>query len=377
MAFGDTRKRHMIYAAALRRKYPTSEIRMITYAPRSASKATEYVRDGFRIYGTGSIHRATYRVGVLRRLPMVFAGGWRPDVVTVQTPWEEGSLGYLIARCLKAKYLAQLHFDVLSAEWKREHWLNPWRLRIASWLLRHSDRIRVVSTAQREKLVEQLSIPADKINVVPVGVHFQPVTGDKSEFKRNIASGLENKKVVLFVGRFYAPKNLSLWVEVSEQVSCQVPDVAFVMAGDGPLFGEIRSVVRRKQMQDRFHFLGSVGHERLPQVYAAADVFLLSSRYEGFGRVIVESYLAGIPVVSTRCGGPEDLIEAGTTGFLLEPDDCQGLSAAIVQLLRDDGLRERFGRLGSKKVASEFNLEVLSERLVALWEQTWLTKRTY
>jgi len=114
-----------------RRKYPGSEIRIITYTSVSQPIQTEQVSDGLRIYGTGSIHRATYLFGLLKRLPKVLAKGWRPDVVTVQTPWEEGSLGYIIARLLKAKYLPQLHFDLFSNDWKKEHWLNGWRKQVA------------------------------------------------------------------------------------------------------------------------------------------------------------------------------------------------------------------------------------------------------
>lgn len=366
-AFNDSCERHVIYATALRCRYPGSEIRIITNVPRFKSKESEQSCDGLRIYSTDSIHRVTYLLGVLKRLPMVLDDGWRPDVVTVQTPWEEGSLGYLLARILKAKYVPQLHFDLFSKEWKKEHWLNPWRKQVASWLLRRGDTIRVVSNVQREKLIEGLGVTHEKIHVVPVGVNFQPVTGMKSNFKRNIAPTLENKKIVLFVGRFCAQKNLSLWVDVAEAVSRQMYDVVFVMAGNGPMFDKVRLFVKQKKIEERFYFLGHVEHKSLPQVYAAADVFLLTSDYEGLPRVILESYLSGIPVVSTDVGGVRDLVDTGSTGFLLSCGDSQGLADAVMRLLEDDRIRERFGNAGHKKIVTQFPFTELTEKLIDCW----------
>ena len=236
------------------------------------------------------------------------------------------------------------------------------------WLLKHADSIRVVSNLQREKLTKQLDIAAEKIHIAPVTVNFQPVSGLKSDFKKKISPPLETKKVVLFVGRFYAPKNLKLWVEVAEQISRKVPNVAFIMAGDGPLFDEIQLVVKQKKLTYQFDFLGNVGYEKLPEVYAAADVFLLSSHYEGFGRVILEAYMAGVPVVSTACTGPEDIIESGTTGFLVPPGNCPALTDAMLKLLQDDESRERFGKMGQEKVMKEFNHKNLTAKIIAAWE---------
>jgi len=365
----DTRKRHIAYAEVLRRKYPNSEVRIITYTPASQPIQTEQVSEGLRIYGTGSIHRATYLFGILKRLPKVLAKGWRPDVVTVQTPWEEGSFGYIIARLLKAKYLPQLHCDPFTEAWKKEHWLNPWRRIVAFWLLKHADRIRTDSNELREKVIKQLGISAEKVQTAALAVvNFHPVSGLKSDFKKKIAPVLETKKIVLFVGLFYAPKNLKLWVEAAEQISQQVSEVAFVMAGNGPLFNDIQLLVQQKKLTEQFYFLGSVGYEKLPEIYAAADVFLLSSNYESFGRVILEAYMAGVPVVSTAGVGPKDQIEHGTTGFLVPVGDSRAISDGVVNLLQDDDLRRRFGKMGQEKMMTQFSKEAMSEKVVATWE---------
>lgn len=366
--FGDTRKRHIAYARALRRRWPGSSIRIITYTPSAARYEVEQVEDGLTLYPTCSFHRATFLWDVVRLFPHLIRG-WKPDLITVQTPYEEGLIGYFLSRFVGAKFLPQLHFDLFSEDWRKEHWLNSWRCCMASWVIRRADGVRVVSEALKSKLVERLGMTEDRVNVLPVGVNFTPVDRvEKGEAcKAAINPKLAGKPVVLFVGRFYAPKNLSLWVEVAERVSREVPEAYFVMAGDGPLLAEIRALVENKKLSERFCFLGKVGHERLPEVYAAADLFLLTSNYEGYGRVVVEAHLAGLPVVSTKSTGPKDLIVDGETGYLHPLKDVDGLARSVVRLLSVPGLRDTMGQAGKKRVEQQFSLDTLVERLITAW----------
>jgi len=366
--FGDTRKRHIAYARALQRRWPGSSIRIITYTPSAARYKVEQVEEGLTLYPTCSFHRATFICDVVRFFPRVLRG-WKPDLITVQTPYEEGLLGFFLSRFVEAKFFPQLHFDLFSEDWRQEHWLNGWRRRVSSWVIKRADGVRVVSEALKSKLVERLDVPEDRVSVLPVAVNFTPV--DRAE-KGNACKAVINPKlagrpVVLFVGRFYAPKNLPLWVEVAERVSREVPDAYFVMAGDGPLLAEIRALVETKKLAERFCFLGKVGHERLPEVYAAADLFLLTSNYEGYGRVVVEAHFAGLPVVSTKSTGPESLIVDGETGYLHPLKDVEGLSQSVVHLLSDPGLREAMGQAGKKRVEQQFSLDTLVEQLIAAW----------
>jgi glycosyltransferase involved in cell wall biosynthesis len=306
-------------------------------------------------------------MGILKRLPDVLASGWRPDVVTVQTPWEEGVVGWLIARWLGARFLPQLHFDLFSPEWAAEHWLNRWRRRVAKAMLRHADRVRVVSTLLRDKVVAECGVPRERVDVASVGVNFAPATGDKHDFKVHLAEGLEEHKIVLFVGRLCAQKNLALWVDVARLVAVHVPAVSFVIVGDGPDERMLRERVTAAGLVNRFVFTGRKGHGELPPIYAAADVFLLTSNYEGFGRVVLEALLSGVPVVSTACTGPEDLIEDGRSGYLLPCGDADGLARRVIELLADDARAVAFGTAGREMVADHFTLEVLTERMIDSW----------
>ena len=99
------------------------------------------------------------------------------------------------------------------------------------------------------------------------------------------------------------------------------------------------------------------GHQENPYKFLSkATVFVLSSLYEGFPNVILESFSLGIPVVSTRCPtGPEELIENGVDGFLVKTRNPVALADAIRNLIMDAGLREKIGKAGKRK-ADQFNV---------------------
>lgn len=364
---GDARNRHIFYSQRLQARYAGSEIRLLTYTPRRSDSHYQNPCPGLRLYGTQSLHRATYLVSLVRKLPTVLAEGWRPDIVTVQTPWEEGVLGYILARCLGARFIPQLHFDLFSTAWAAEHWLNPLRRLIARRILRNADRVRVVSKQLRRKVGAECAIPLGRIDVVPVGVNFVPAMGKKSSYKVRLSTLLVDRKIVLFVGRLCEAKNLKLWVDVARRVADRIPIAHFVVVGDGPHGLPMRESVIASGLKERFLFLGRRSHEELPAIYAAADVFLLTSHYEGFGRVVLEAMLAAVPVVSTACVGPEDLIENGRTGYLVTCGDTLGLADAVSSVLVDDAKAAALGAAGRKRAVKEFNLETLADRLIDLW----------
>ncbi len=320
-----------------------------------------------KIYGTASAHRALFVIDALRASREVCVDGWAPTVITTQEPYEDGQLGLWLARRYRARFIPQLHFDLFSADWLKENRLNAVRRRIASSLLKKADAVRVVSQEQKRKLVENIGVPVKSIHVIPVGVSFSPTKEEKEFCKAAIHPSLSGNKVVLFVGRLYAPKNMHLWIDVAQQVLARAPDTRFLIAGDGPLRKEIQNRVQSKGLAAAFVFLGNVAYQKLPEVYGAADLFLLTSHYEGFGRVIVEANMARLPVVSTACIGPEDIIVDGKTGYLCQPGDRECLVSRILALLNDGSKRHQFAEAACQYVRKLFGRERLADSLVRMW----------
>lgn len=365
---GDARLRHIRYAEALRVEFGNeSEIRYLTYTPRSSGHRRDNPAPGLKLFGTASLHRATYLADILALLPTVLADGWRPTAVTTQTPWEEGVVGALLAKALKVDFLPQLHFDLFSDSWLREKRMNAINRAIAKPVLRAATRLRVVSEPLRSKVADRLHLDPATIDVIPVGVNFQPSTLSIDEAKQRLDVHLVGHPVVLFVGRLTAQKNLPLWLEVAEDILKAAPDTRFVLVGDGELDSELRSLINQRELSGRVLMTGPIGHERLPDVYEAADLFLLSSDYEGFGRVVLEAGLAGVPSVATRCSGPEDIIEDGVSGILAQIGDRRALTEACLAILADPARRNRMGEAALTLAHERFGPNTLAARLAHHW----------
>jgi glycosyltransferase involved in cell wall biosynthesis len=138
--------------------------------------------------------------------------------------------------------------------------------------------------------------------------------------------GLEGKIVLLFAGRLVWEKDLRTLAEAYSLLSAQRNDLAFVLAGDGPVREELRATMPGAL------FLGQLSGVELSTVYASSDIFVFPSTTETFGNVTIEAMASGLPPVCARAGGSEGLVLDGVTGMLTEPRNGADLAAKI-QLL--------------------------------------------
>ncbi len=149
--------------------------------------------------------------------------------------------------------------------------------------------------------------------------------------------------VVVAVGRLTTQKNHALLLRALALVQAQRP-IAAVIVGDGPERLALEGLARTLELRA----VSFAGSDPNPYPYIArADVFALSSDFEGFGVVLVEALALGTPIVSSDCAsGPREILDSGEFGLLVAPGDAEALSRAIIRILDDDELRERFRRLG-------------------------------
>lgn len=366
---GDSLERHILYAEKLRQKKPNSEIKIITYSKKNQPRCLR-PHEGLEIFGTSSKHRSLYTLDLTIILIRLFLTKWRPDLITVQTPWEEGLIGLVFSKIFCIKFLPQLHFDLFSKDWQKESPFNFFRKRIALIAFKYADKIRVVSEPLKKKLTEKINVSPQKITVAPVAVNFSPSKEKKEDCQKKIFGQFlisYNSQIVLFVGRLVPAKNLSLFVEVAKQINIVLPHVIFAIAGSGPEEKTIRSKISRLKLEHNFIFLGSIPHSMTPTLYAASDIFLLTSHYEGFGRVVLEAMLSGIPVVSTKCTGPEELIDHEKTGFLFPKNDPTALANATINLLKSPDEKQKIGTAAREKVKIAYSPEFLANKIIDTW----------
>jgi len=170
-------------------------------------------------------------------------------------------------------------------------------------------------------------------------------------------------KVIAAVGRLVPQKGFDLLLEAFAQITLHHPDWSLVIWGEGPEREHLLAQRQALGLADRVHFPGV--SERPGAWIETADVFVLSSRYEGWGIVLMEAMAAGLPVVSFDCRfGPRDMITHGEDGLLVPNGNVTALAATLSHLLRDETLRRKLGTSAATS-AKRFS----SETVMASWDE--------
>lgn len=368
---GESLTRHVSYADCLRERNPGSEVKMIVHSQWEPT-AMNLQFGTFSLIPSRSRFRATFLHDVYRAAQGLVRSGWIPDVISAQTPWEEALIAHYLANKFKARFLAQLHFDMTSEAWVTQGPLNRVRRFVALHVLRRADAIRVVSPGIRDGLVSIFGIPAERIFVAPVPVAFDgtPLNAGADECKAAFVPEWRNQPIVTYVGRLHREKYLTNWVRVAADVARRVPAARFLLVGDGPEAASLERLVHELGLEKCVRFCGGVRHEELAGFYRASDVLLLTSAYEGFGRVIVEAGMCGVPCVATNCAGPQAVIRSGETGYLCDFNRRSEYSDRVVELLGEPEKRRALGRAAQLYMTDLFSPQRLTRQVVETWEKT-------
>ena len=146
-------------------------------------------------------------------------------------------------------------------------------------------------------------------------------------------------------------------------------DVALVLVGEGALEGQIRDHVGRLGLADAVTFLGHQPQSRLPALYAASEVVLLSSSFDNSPNCVLEANACERPVVATRVGGVPRYVTEGENGLLADGGDADGFARAILDLLDQPVRRQRMGLAGRQRILERHSWRKSAEKLVALYDR--------
>lgn len=197
---------------------------------------------------------------------------------------------------------------------------------------------RIVAPTHREKehLIQYYDVAADRIGVVPCGVNldlFRPM--DKKDARRQLGLAPEDP-MLLFVGRFDPSKGIDRLLSTMTHLKHREDLRLVIIGGDGdqsPEYRRLQTVTSELGIQNAVSFAGRVDQKDLPPYYSAADILVVSSYYESFGLVGLESLACGTPVVSTRVGVLEDLLKRNNIGHIVENATPRSLADGIEKIL--------------------------------------------
>lgn len=228
-------------------------------------------------------------------------------------------------------------------------------------LARFSDRIVAISPAIERELRDGFGIGgAEQYRVVPLGFDLSAFAGVDEPARVRARQVLQlgaDADVVSTVGRLTAIKQHRLFLDTVAIAARARPHLVALIAGDGELRAELEGYAAQQGIAGRVRFLG--WRRDLASIYAATDVFLLTSRNEGTPVALIEAMAAGVPGVSTDVGGVKDVITSAAVGARVPDGDAAGLAAAIVRYLSDADGRRAAGQRARAAVLDRYSLDRL------------------
>jgi glycosyltransferase involved in cell wall biosynthesis len=219
---------------------------------------------------------------------------------------------------------------------------------------RRSDRVIAISRSTRDDLVSRLRVPADRIDIVPQGIGLSPVEEAMPEGRLRERFGLGDRRVLLSVSTKRAHKNLMTLLDAHALIPAGERPLLVLPGYPTPHEEELRVRARDLGIVDDVRFLGWLEPAELEGLYAAAECFVFTSRYEGFGMTVLEAMARGVPVACSRASAMIEV--ASDAALLFDPERTEEIAGAIRSMLGDAGLRERLAEAGRRR-AAEFSWE--------------------
>jgi glycosyltransferase involved in cell wall biosynthesis len=229
---------------------------------------------------------------------------------------------------------------------------------------RHADRAIATDSVLVPAVTRNLRLPPDRVAVVPNGIDVARV----DRLTGSVAPPEDIPPVIVSLARIEPNKGLDVLAAALGACRDQLPTGwRWEHIGDGAARAHVQAAIERAGIAARAQLLGRLPEEEMHRRLATATLFVHPSRYEGSPIVILEAMTHRLPIVASAVGGIPDNVIPGETGWLVQPDDRDGLADAIMEALKTDPLALRaMGTRGRSRVLAHFSLDHVVEELVAL-----------
>ena len=276
------------------------------------------------------------------------------DVIHIQTPFVAHYLGVWLARELGLPSVETYH---TFFEEYLYHYLPLVPKRLMRYLTKRYttkqcnqvDQVIVPSSAMRDVL-RTYGVKTN-VQILPTGIPSQDYApGDGLRFRMDFGI-LPDRPVMLTVGRVAFEKNIGFLVEVVKTIRERIPNVLFIIAGEGPMLPQLKKRARREGLQRHIMFVGYLDRAtQLQDCYRAANVFVFASRTETQGLVLLEAMAQELPVISTAVMGTRDVL-VNQQGCLVAPEDVTEFAGKVVNVLSNVPLQQQLGQSGKVYVS--------------------------
>jgi glycosyltransferase involved in cell wall biosynthesis len=232
------------------------------------------------------------------------------------------------------------------------------------------DQMTIISQTAADRYLSERIIPKELLKVIPNSVdtnRFRNVPDSTRESVRR-SLGIEGHFAWLAVGRFEVAKDYPNMLRAFARVRERHPEALLLLVGRGSLQAETEALTQTLGLAGGVRFLGV--RRDVPEVMSAAEGYVMSSAWEGMPIVLLEAAAAGLPIVATRVGGNQEVVQHEDTGFVVPPRDSEALCGAMLRLMElPDIERRALGNRGSEYVQTQYGLSRALERWEELYRQ--------
>ncbi len=252
--------------------------------------------------------------------------------------------------------------NAFDEHWLASHWSHRLFAPLCRWVLRRSDGIQVDGKMTARNLIAA-GIPRERVAVKPV---VPTNLGGFLNLDRPTRTGLPR---LLYVGRLAAQKNLLLLIEAAHVLKKRGHRFELKIVGEGPLEQELRAATAAAGLGAEVEFQAAVPRDEIAAVFADADIFVLTSDFEGYPRVLMEAAASALPVVTTAVSGSDEAIVDGTTGFIVPVGDANAVAEKIALLLAQPNLRSAMGQAAREHIRANLDPRTNTPGQLAIWKK--------
>lgn len=244
----------------------------------------------------------------------------------------------------------------------RRWWFYSVYVPMQSYVGRRADRVITVSDCSAREIERLMGIPRSRIRVVYNGVD--------TEVFRSLDGLPKKSNSLIFVGNTEdRKKGIIYLLQAMKMLENECPVKLTIIDGGAPEPQYVPALMERINLNGRVTFARRLSGDDLVKWYAAADIAIVPSMFEGFGFPAAEAMACEVPVIAFAAGALPELVADGETGILVPPADVPALASAIKQLVKDNELRLRMAKEARKRVQRKFNWEQAARQIIEVYKE--------
>lgn len=237
-------------------------------------------------------------------------------------------------------------------------------LKLTRTFLYRAKAVAIVLSTRTQRYLKEHGFDQLEVERIPNGVdvvrfHPAPAVSPEEEQKKNLR--------VICVSRLRHEKGNDVLLQAWHLVQKQKPEARLILVGDGPSEAQLKRLARELNILESVEFAGQ--QSDIPAQLHRASIGILPSRWEGMPNALLEYMASGLASIATRVSGSEDLIQPGVNGLLVESEDYKGMAEALLTLLGNGELIQRYGAAARQTVEQSYTIEYVTKRYLEVYQR--------